>query len=172
MLPLVKIFWAICRLQVGPQALPTSQYLLIITVIAGIIVDSAATAILIPALSSVELVLIVSVYNAALLVSVYILLRLIAYHERALQTLTALAGTGLFISLVLLPGLMFINMAEEAMQSFALFILIDNIWRIAVYAHIFRHALSISLLMAMILSLSYLLWGIFIADILLPETVK
>ena len=72
------------------------------------------------------------------------------------------------ISLVLLPALLTLNTTGEAVKSFALLILVDNAWRIAVNAHIFRHALSISLLMAMILSVSYLLFGVLIADFLLP----
>lgn len=168
MLQLIKIFWDICRLKAGPQNLPKGHYLLISAIFAGIIVDSFASSILIPKLSGSDIVMIVAAYNVFLLSSVFILLKLIGYAERGIQTLTAIAGSGLFISLVLLPGLLMMNSVEDQVKSFGLFILIDNIWRIAVIAHIFRHALSVSLLMAMILSVSYLLFGVLIADILLP----
>jgi hypothetical protein len=168
MLQLIKIFWDICRLKAGPQDLPTGRYLLAAAVLAGIIIDSFSTSIFIPKFSAIDTIKLVVIYNIALLVAIYFLLKLIGYAERAIQTVTAIAGSGLFISLVLLPGLLMMNSVDEQVKSFAIFILIDNIWRIAVNAHIFRHALSISLLMAMILSVSYLLFGVLVADTLLP----
>lgn len=168
MLQLIRIFWNICRLRAGPQDLPSGRNLLISAVLAGIFIDSFASSILIPKLPAFDIATIVASYNILLLVAVYFLLKLIGYEQRSMQTVTAIAGSGLFISLVLLPGLITMNLAEEMNKSFALFILIDNIWRIAVNGHIFRHALSISLLMAMIISVSYLLFGVLIADFLLP----
>lgn len=76
-----------------------------------------------------------------------------------------MAGSGLFISLVLLPTLL---MLDAAAKSFIFLILIDSIWRVVVNAHIFRHALSIGLLMAMILSVSYFLFSVMLAEFLLP----
>lgn len=168
MLQLIRAFWDICRLRAGPQALPSGRNLLISVVIAGIFIDSFASSILIPKLSGFEIITTVAIFNVVLLAAVYLLLNVIGYKQRAMQTLTAIAGSGLFISLVLLPGLITVDFAEQETKSFALFILIDNIWRIAVNAHIFRHALSVSLLMAMIISVSYLLLGVLAADFLLP----
>ena len=168
MLQLIRIFWDICRLRAGPQALPKGNNLLIAAILAGIIIDSFASSILIPKLSDFDIIKTVAIYNVLLLAAIYLLMKLIGYAERGVQTLTAIAGSGLFISLVLLPGLLMMNSVEEQVKSFVIFILIDNVWRIAVNAHIFRHAFSISLLMAMILSVSYLIFGIFVADFLLP----
>lgn len=165
MLQLSKVFWNICRLKSNPQDLPKAWSLLMAAIFAGIIVDSFSSSILIPKFSALEIINIVIIYNILLLSAVYLLLKLLGYKERAIQTLTAIAGSGLFISLVLLPALLTLN---AAVKSFAFLILIDNIWRIAVNAHIFRHALSISLLMAMILSVSYLLLGVLLAEFLLP----
>lgn len=172
MLQLMRIFWDICRIKAGPQDLPKGRYLMVATVLAATIIDSFATSVFLPKLSIFELTKIVVIYNISLLMAVYLLLRLIGYGERGIQTLTAIAGSGLFISLVLLPGLLMMNAANEQIKSFAIFILIDNIWRIAVNAHIFRHALSINLLMAMILSVSYLLFGVLVADIFLPAQTQ
>lgn len=168
MLQLVRIFWDICRLKAGPQDLPKAGFLLATTVLAATFIDSLATSVFLPGLSFFALTKIVIIYNIALLMAVYLLLKIIGYSERGIQTLTAIAGSGLFISLVLLPGLLMMNTVNEEIKSFAIFVLIDNIWRIAVNAHIFRHALSITLLMAMILSVSYLLFGVLVADFFLP----
>ena len=168
MLQLSRIFWEICRLKSGPQALPIGRYLLVSAVLAGIFVDSFASSILIPKFTSFEIMGTVVIYNLVLLTAVYFLLKLVGYVERGIQTLTAIAGSGLLISLVLLPALLTLNTSTEDVKPFALLILVDNIWRIVVNAHIFRHALSINLLMAMILSVSYLLFGVLIAEFLLP----
>ena len=168
MLQLIRAFWDICRLRAGPQALPSGRNLLISVVFVGIFIDSFASSILIPKLSGFDIITTVAIYNVLLLAAVYLLLKAIGYEQRAMQTLIAIAGAGLFISLVLLPGLITVDLSEQESKSFVLFILIDNIWRIAVNAHIFRHALSVSLLMAMIISVSYLLLGVLAADFLLP----
>ena len=172
MLQLIRAFWDICRLRAGPQALPSGRNLLISAVFAGILIDSFASSILIPKLSGFEVITTVAIYNVLLLATVYLLLKVIGYEQRAMKTLIAIAGAGLFIGLVLLPGLITVDLSEQESKSFALFILIDNIWRIAVNAHIFRHALSVSLLMAMIISVSYLLLGVLAADFLLPIQVS
>lgn len=167
MLQLIRIFWDICRLRTGPQALPKAHNLMIAAILAGIIIDSFASSILIPKLSDFDILKTVAIYNILLLIAIYFLMKATGYAERGVQTITAIAGSGLFISLVLLPGLLMMSSVEEQIKSFAIFILIDNVWRIAVNAHIFRHAFSISLLLAMILSVSYLIFGIFVADFLL-----
>ena len=172
MLQLIRAFWEICRLRAGPQTLPSGRNLLIPVVFVGIFIDSFASSILIPKMSAFEIVTTVGIYNVLLLAAVYLLLKAIGYEQRAMQTLIAIAGAGLFISLVLLPGLITVDLSEQESKSFVLFILIDNIWRIAVNAHIFRHALSVSLLMAMIISVSYLLFGVLVADFLLPVQVS
>lgn len=170
MLQLIKVFLAICRLKAGPQDLPKGHYLLIATILAGIIVDSFATSRLMPKLSAFEVLEIVIIYNVALLAAIYYLLKLLGYAERGVQTVIALAGSGLFISLVLLPSFLIITSSEELLKNFVFLWLAENIWRITVNAHIFRHAFSIRLLMAMILSLSYLFFGWLIAGVLLPSS--
>lgn len=168
MLQLSRIFWGICRLKSNPQDLPKGIYLLVSAIFAGILVDSFSSSILIAKLSNSDILQAVVFYNLASLLAVYFLVRLVGFRERGIQTVTAVAGSGVFISLVLLPALLVINTNTKAATSFAFLILADNVWRIIVNAHIFRHALSIGLLMAMILSVSYLLFGVLIADFVLP----
>jgi len=168
MLHLFKTFWDICRLKAGPQDVPAGRNLLFAAFIAAIIMDSFATSILMPSLGGIETVQIVTLYNIILITAIYLLLRLIGYASRGLQTLTALLASGLLISLVLLPGLLVMNSAAEEVKSFAFYVLADTIWRLTVNTHIFRHAFSINLMLAMILSLSYFIFGLFVADILIP----
>lgn len=168
MLKLINVFWNICRLKAGPQDLTITRNILISTVLIGIIVDSKANAVFLPELSGIEVINAVAIYNVFLLIGAYFLLKLIGKEQRGMQTITALAGSGLLISLVLLPGLLFLDASEKPFISFSYFILFDNVWRIIVSAHIFRYALSISFMMGMIISVSYLLFGLQVANFLLP----
>ncbi|MFK5913958.1 MAG: hypothetical protein QM484_06255 [Woeseiaceae bacterium] len=167
MLQLIKVFWSICRFKAAPQDLPVARNLLIAAVIAGIFVDSFGSSLLMKETSAMDVAITVTIFNVVLLFSLFLLLKAIGFKERAMQTLTAVAGSGLLISLVLLPSLLFIYTSVSESKSYAFYILIDNIWRISVNAHILRHALSIGLLMATIISLSYLIFGVMVADYLL-----
>lgn len=168
MLHLFKTFWDICRLKAGPQDVPAGRNLLFAAFLAAVIMDSFSTSILMPGLGDIETVQIIALYNTILLTAIYLLLWLLGYASRALQTLTAMLASGLFISLVLLPGLLVMNSAAEEAKSFAFYVLVDTIWRLTVNTHIFRHAFSIKLMLAMILSVSYFIFGLFVADILVP----
>lgn len=168
MLQISKVLLDLCRLKAGPDALPRNQVVFILLVAFSVIIDSFASSILIPTLSLLEIVNTVLVYNLVLLFAVYLLLKIVGYASRALQTMSAIAGSGLFISLILLPALLMIDTNKEQSQAFALFIVVDNVWRIIVNAHIFRHAFSIGLLLAMVVSVSYLIFGVMMANFLLP----
>ena len=164
-----KILWEICLLKAVPQNLPQRKYLVILTVSLALIIDSFSSSILMPDFSGVKIIAVVFYYNTALLLAIYLLLRLIGYAERSVQTLTAIAGSGFFISLVLFPALLIMSVNEQLAKTLVFYILIDNVWRIVVNAHIFRHALSVSRLFAMVISLSYLFLGILIAEFLLTK---
>lgn len=71
MLQLSKILWAICQLKAGPQDLPSRLYILVSVILAGIIVDSFATSILIPKLSVFDITKTIIIYNLVLLTAVY-----------------------------------------------------------------------------------------------------
>ncbi len=166
MLNLISLYWAICRLRATPQMMPAVNSLLVNTVVIGIVVDTLAASLFQTGKTLFELGILVSLYTILMLLAVYFLLTLVGYRQRALQTLIALAGSDLMISLVLLPGLFIVSLSEKGIQSFAMFILIDYVWRIAVMAHIFRYSFSVGLMMGMILSVSYAIFGMFVSDFL------
>ena len=175
MLPVLKLFkpfWDICKLKLGPQALPAYVSLFFVALVIATIIDSISTSLLMPELTGLHALVIVAIYNVVLLVTIYGLMTLLGYRTRIMQTLTALVGCGLIISLVLLPGIVISTIGSGQEKLFGLILLVDNVWRIAVNAHIFRHAFSVGMLMSMILSVSYLLFGILLADFILPVDVR
>ena len=152
---IVNPFVQICLLRQGPQDLPTSGILLAIALTAHTVMSillsnvslSAASALLAGLLDTVLLV----VLAGALL---YVKQR----NARIVQTLTALAGAGAIITLMALPISGWVHGADQAAGEggFALLLLlILTAWSLAVAGHIFRHALSVSFFVGMVLAVVF-----------------
>ncbi|OGT31651.1 MAG: hypothetical protein A2W28_09025 [Gammaproteobacteria bacterium RBG_16_51_14] len=164
-------FFDICCFRKNPQDLPKSNVLLSLSV-AGYILASAMLALLSAQIVNATLAGVIE----ALLVMVftYGLLQFGNKTERWSQTVTALAGTGIVISLIALP-LYYLGSSlgqEGTGQSIGLLLLIVLIiWNIAIMAHIFRHALQTTIGLGIIIAISYI-WVIsnFIALLFPAET--
>lgn len=163
---LAKLFWDICLLRAGPQDVPASRELL--AVVLGLSVLSNLMFVL-GRTSFVEgLVFVLSVLGL-LMGLVYLLLAVLGYRARAVQTLTALGGTGLVLSLLALPLLVFSALLPAEANPFGLLLLMINLWGLVVIAHVLRHALSVHLVQGGLLALGYLYLNIVLADYLLPR---
>ena len=152
-----RIFFDICLLRKGPQDLPASREFLLIcavsyvisNIILGLSSQTPGTAV---AASLFEVSL--------LLIFMYSFLSLRSLRERWIQTCTALSGIGTIFSLVAAPLFYWFASLESGSQPgqefyFLLFILI--VWNISVMAHIFKHALSISFPVSIVVSI-LLIW--------------
>lgn len=76
-----------------------------------------------------------------------ILLQLTGRRGRLLQTLTAMAGTGGLLGLLVLPVVQQGGIDNESQQTSGLLVifwLVMMIWSVVVRAHIYRHALSVN----------------------------
>jgi hypothetical protein len=164
-------FWAICTLQKGPQALPVSGLLLLLTVIFSLIIDMANLYIVVVDPELLTLLTMAGLYSLGLASSLSFLMWLMRYRQRILQTLSALFGTGIIISLCALPFLLMLKTTPDEPSIFSIFILGINIWSLVVTAHILRHALSVSLLMAWVLAFGYFLLGFKITDFFIPQGI-
>jgi hypothetical protein len=75
----------------------------------------------------------------------FFLLKFTNKSERFLQTLTALAGTGGLLGLIVLPAVQstaFNTPTQQNSGMLVLFWLVMMVWSVVVRAHIYRHALS------------------------------
>lgn len=165
-------FFDICRFRKNPQDLPKSNELLFLS-ITGYMLASALLAMLSEQLVNATLAGVVE----ALLVMLftYGLLQIVNKTERWSQTVTALSGTGIIISLIAFPLYYFGTIGNQdgfgqMISLLSLIVLI--IWNIAIMAHIFRHALQTTIGFGIAIAISYV-WVIsnFIA-ILLPGKVS
>lgn len=82
-----------------------------------------------------------------MIVLTVVLLQFTHKSTRFLQTLTALAGTGGLLGLLVLPAVLSVSANHQAQQSSALLVifwLVMMVWSIVVRAHVYRHALSLN----------------------------
>ena len=165
---LIRTFWKICLLQKAPQDVPYSRGLLLLLLLVGFLVDNLNLNIALPEIAIISVIVVVSLHTVFLLGSLSILLTLMGYRARVFQTLTALIGTGIIISLLALPVLLIVSRIVTDPGYFGLILLILNIWSLLITAHILRHALSIGFLLAGLLAFGYFMLSIKLVDVMLP----
>jgi hypothetical protein len=165
---LIRTFWEICLLQKAPQDVPYSRGLLLLLLLVGFLVDNLNLNIALPEIAISSVIVVVCLHTVFLLGSLSILLTLMGYRARVFQTLTALIGTGIIISLLALPVLLIVSRIATDPGYFGLILLILNIWSLLITAHILRHALSIGFLLAGLLAFGYFMLSIKLVDVILP----
>jgi len=135
------------RLKGGPQSLPASVLLMIFMVSAYLVQNLITGQQLEDENSAAKSLLAISLQIAVLAG----LLQWRGVKERFPQTLTALAGVGIFFNMVTWVLLMqsdpAVNQPVLALIWFAVFI-----WSLFVDANIYRHALSVALSMGMLIT--------------------
>lgn len=165
---LLRSFWEICLFQKAPQDLPYSRGLFVLLVLLGFVVDNLNLNIALPKVMVTSVLGVVSLHTGLLLGSLSALLVVMGYRARIIQTLTALLGTGVIISLLAMPVLLIVGRSANEPGYFGLILLLLNIWSLLITAHILRHALSIGLLLAGLLAFGYFMLSIKIVDLMLP----
>jgi len=169
-------FFDICRLAKGPQDIPESKNLLkLCLIIYGLF--SIGLAMFIETPGNAILAGLMDV--ALLMLLMQALLQIFSKSIRWSQTVTAISGTGIIISLLALPLCFIVDFSvtievtSSSEQIYGkLLLAILFYWNIVIIAHIFRHALEINFVVAIVLALSYIwLVSSFITVILPPETI-
>jgi hypothetical protein len=161
----VKLFTQIALLRRGPQDLPASMLLLVLTVVAYLVVNLLLNALLPPAnaadLHSYPAQLLVD--TAFTLLWYVVLLRLAGRPERTLQTSTAVFG----FQIVLAPLLFFSSwlwprFAQDTTWGVpvALFAIVVGVWLIAANSYIVKAALEWSGTVSVVLVILQVLAGL------------
>lgn len=149
--------------------MPASSLLLSVVFLLGLVLDLVNLQIAVPDSSLLTLAIMSLIYVAVLTGSLSLLMWLLRYRQRIIQTLTALLGCGAIISAFAFPLLLIVQRQPEEPSIFGVFILGINIWHLAVSAHILRFALSVSMLMAGVLAFGYFLLGFKITDLFISS---
>ncbi|MDQ2694316.1 MAG: hypothetical protein M3Z21_02860 [Pseudomonadota bacterium] len=166
---LLNLFVDICLLRKGPQDLPASWALFRLSLAAY-----AASSLLFQAASvSFAVAVQQSLVDLALLAGLtYLVLNVLGFRRRFVQTLTALAGAGALLQLVAWPLWLWTVRAAAGDGAGALpqlLFLLLLLWNIAVFAHILRHALSTSRGMGLLYTLGYVIVSVTVMSLFFPS---
>ena len=169
MTELLKRFLNICLLSNGPQDLPYSyllfRILLVMYFISGILSMLSSTVF-------EDGVLIMMLDVSVLLLFTWLCFQAFKKQPRFIQTMTALAGVGTIFQLLAWPLLIQVESLKQSGETsieVSLLLLIIISWNLAVFAHIYRHALGIRTPVAFILTLAYVMINVTARYLIFPQ---
>lgn len=156
LLTLFRAFFDVCRLRKGPQDLPASPELLLVTLVGYAGVVSLLTLFSRPAAAAVG----ASLTETTLIAGInFALLSLRRMEGRWMQTTTAMAGTGILFTVFAMPFFAGLSAAGAGPGAGPAFIyaglLFLIVWNIAVTGHILKHALSLPFPVAVVIAAGY-----------------
>lgn len=162
---LFRTLLSIALLKRGPQTLPSSSYLLALMLAAHLV-----TGVLLGLFSlSTQMALFSALVGTLMMVAlVHGLLLLHRLHARVTQTLTALAGCEVLIGLLALPLTALYYTGGGMAELASLLSLLLLVWNVAVAAHIFRHALNVSVGMGVLFAIGYTLVSLGLSGLVGP----
>lgn len=165
---LIRAFFPILLLRAGPQTLPASHVLMWLVLLLHF-----ATGFMLSVLTQpFGYSLLASLVSTLLMVAlVHGLLLLFGKHPRYPQTITALAGCEVLLGLLLLPiPISELYYGESAGAELRALLAITWLmvigWSVAVAAHIFKHALSVSMGLGFLYSIAYLIIAFTVGDMM------
>ncbi|NQZ53605.1 MAG: hypothetical protein HRT93_05045 [Piscirickettsiaceae bacterium] len=160
-------FIDICLFKAGPADVPSSHWLLKLTLlvyfILGVIVSRLDSAWDVSLFTSLADVLVMMVF-------VWLILSFRGLQKRYKQTLTAMAGAGSCIGIVGIPIVMLFNQVseQERLSNYTMLLMIAVMfWSLMVTAHIFRFALEIKPGMAAMLTLAYTILSLIVVALVI-----
>jgi len=164
MFAILKLFVELCRFRSAPQDLPFSRFLMMLSIgayfIVGLFISNGE--------QTFGLAIVTTSVDTGLLVSLaYLGLWVRDSIPRAVQTVTALAGTGALFELAGWPLVSFLQTLEEgqtSVLSLLLFVLI--IWNITVIGHILKHALELPMWIGTGIALLYIYTSLRVMSVL------
>lgn len=167
---LLRQLLEICRFRAGPEDLPASRALVLLTAAASVISNTLIDNFH----KSVTAVLGMSIAQVALFGGViWLVLVLRGFPERWDQTITALYGTGAILQIcgwAVVSGAMLVTAAEPGQLLPAMLLTGLGVWFLAIMTFVLRRALEISLGLALLASIGcQLLIGLVLFQFFPPE---
>lgn len=168
---LILRFWAICLLRAAPQDLPSSSFLVVVSLAAYL---ASGTLLMLTDTDLASALAQSALDAAALAVVTTVLLQLRNHPLRLPQTYAALVGSGTLLNLIAVPvtlGLVAAQQAGGGGELLALLWLGLIIWSLMITGHIFRHALEIPLPAGIVIAVAYLMLIIQLTRTLFPNEI-
>ena len=161
---LLKIFIDICLFRANAEQLPYSYFLMMLCIITYMITGMAVSLV---NLSAGKAILIVVVDTAMMLSFIFVGLWIRNFLNRAIKTITAIAGTGSIFTIIGLPLMMALNNQPKDQASiFSVLVLIVVIWNVGVLGHILRSTLSMPSWVGITIALMYFYVSINVLSVL------
>jgi hypothetical protein len=158
---LIRVFLDIARWRKGPEDLPASGFLLAVTF--GVYILASIATVLFYSKGVADLLAQVTL-DIALMFGFFGLL-LVFYRKtpRFEQTMTALLGTGIVLTVIALPLIAWLRIepAETTASIPALLMFIVVLWSISITGHIMRRALDIPFAGGVVMAVAYFLLSVF-----------
>ncbi|MCP4283322.1 MAG: hypothetical protein GY792_02545 [Gammaproteobacteria bacterium] len=155
---LLNVFVDICLLRTGPQDLPGSAFLVLLTATLSLL---TGTIVIVETFGSLANALTAQLLDILLLLGLLrLLLQAKGKSARFMQTASALFGSGVLINLVTMPLQLVASgdsSGSTANDLIGLFYLVFIIWAIVIVGHIIRHALEIRMVSGIVIALGYFL---------------
>lgn len=153
MLAIVKYFVDICLFRANAEDAPSSQIFMIFTLTVYAVLSVFILMVDYPAGKAILTVLVgIAMMAGFALAGLWIR----NFMERARQTITALAGTGIVFDLINLPLVLLSSHFPAEELVLPLFLLyLTLIWNITVISHIYKNALSIPFWAGIFIALVY-----------------
>ncbi len=167
-MPVALRILAIIFLKEVPQHLPYSLSLLVKVTVLFL---ASGVLVLTTAMSVSQAVANMVLDVAVLFAFSYLCLTLLGFKARFVQMVSALAGIGVVYHLLAWPLFIQIHAVQPEQQGVkipALLMLLLISWQVLVFAHVFRHAMQLSMGRALALSFGYLFLSMAAAELILP----
>ncbi len=166
----VRAFLELASGKRGPQDIPASHALFVLTYVFYMAVTASLTAVAADWPTAGKSALVDAVVLPVFVVTV---LWLRNFTERCLQTLTAMAGIGALFSLAAIPPfLITAGMPGSALSALAsVLVLALFIWNVLVLGHILRNALALAFPAGVLVALAYVAVSMAAAELLVPEVL-
>lgn len=149
---LIRLFLDISLFKKGPQDVPASTALLLLTVLGNLAIGIGLAAMDGDLGEAAAQALVGSALLAGFLSAA---LYLASKTMRCVKTCTAAFGCDTLISVLAIPLLLWGQSTPEAMAPVAPLLMVLMLWQMAVIGHILRHALSIPFVAGLGLALAY-----------------
>jgi hypothetical protein len=162
---LFRVIWQIALLRQGPQVLPASSALLWLALAAHWL---TGVVLALYTLSPGEAMLSAFIGTLIMVALVHSLLVVHRLQYRFVQTLTALAACEALLGIIAIPLTAWFYMGGDIRDIAAMFSLLLLGWNIAIAAHIFRHALKVTMGMGFLFAVGYTLISISLGGVIGP----
>jgi hypothetical protein len=162
---LFRVIWQIALLRQGPQVLPASSALLYLVLavhwLVGVVLGLTA--------QEPDMALLSSLAGTLIMVAlVHGLLLVHNLQSRVPQTLTALAASEILLALFTIPLMAWFDMGGSLRDIATVLSLLLFGWKIAITAHIFRHALDVTMGIGFLFAVGYIFVSLSLGSFLIP----